>query len=432
MKVGKITDELKELIIEQNDLREVAEEYDVVFNSNGKACCPFHDDGKNGNLHIFEKKNEHPSYFCFQETCRAGSIWNDKQKTKRHVLNINGVEVEDGGPTVIGFVMNIEQCSYIEACVILMERAGIPVPEGRVNPKHERHKKRMTSLNLNYCKNLFRTPEIMSYIKDRGITKASIKKWRLGYIDEDDCSAPMGRKVSGRLVFGLVEETYADKPSTVAMAYRTLQDEKPKYYNDYTVEGMYEKKYYLYGLNNARRAIRQNNYAIVMEGYTDVIIADQCGINNSVATCGTAFTYEQMEKLRKLTRNLVFWYDGDGPGWDAMIEKIPMLLELGFRVKIVAAPERDPAEWMNHLGQDEERIKKFIAKHSSSALQIMIDEGIDIYLEYKHDKNATETQLISARIDALDYLLPILESIKDKTEKIVFRSLIEEKLNIRI
>ena len=434
MKVGKITEELKDLIIEQNDLREVAAEYGVIFNSTGKACCPFHEDGKNGNLHIYEKKDETSTYYCFTETCRAGSVWEDKKtKKKRQMLTVNGIEIEDGGPTVIGFVMNMEQCSYVDACVKLMERVGIPVPQVRANLKHERHKKKMTSLNLSYCKNLFKTPEVMAYITERGISKSSIKKWRLGYIDEDDYSAPLGEKAAGRLVFGLVEESYAKNASTVAMAYRTLDDDvKPKYYNDYTMEGLYEKRFYLYGFNLARRAIRQNNYAIVVEGYTDVIIAHQSGIENVVATCGTAFTYEQMEKLRKLTRNLVFWYDGDGPGWDAMIEKIPMLLELGFRIKIVAAPERDPAEWMLHLGEDEQRIKRFIAKKSKSALQIMIEEGVDIYLEYLEDENTTETQIIQARIDALDYLLPVLDSITDKTEKIVFRSLVEEKLQIRI
>ncbi len=430
MKVGKITDELKELIIEQNDLRQVAEEYGVTFNLTGKACCPFHDDGKNGNLHIFEKKGEYPSYFCFTETCRAGSIWEDKTKKTRHKLTVNGVEIEDGGPSVIGFVMNIEQCSFIEACVKLMERAGIPIPEGKVNYKHERHKSKMTKLNVKYYKNLLETPEVYSYLTKRGISKASMKKWRLGYIDEDDFSAPMGEKAAGRLVFGLAEETYG-KADTVAMAYRTLKEESPKYYNDFTVEGLYEKKQYLYGLNKARKEIRSMGYAVIMEGYTDVIIAHQSKLENSVAVCGTAFTIEQMEKLRKITRNLVFWFDGDGPGWNAMVERIPLLLEFGFRIKIVSAPERDPAEWMNHLGQDPDKIKMFIAKHAKSALQIMIEEGIATYKK-QVDKNASETRIIEARIEALDYLLPILEVIKDFSEKIVFKSLIEEKLNIRI
>ena len=431
MNVGKITDELKELIIEQNDLREVAADYGVKFNSIGKAQCPFHDDGKNGNLHLFEKKGETPSYYCFSETCRAGSIWDDKKKTKRHVLTVDGVSFEDGGPSVIGFVMNIEQCNFVEACVKLMERAGIPIPEGKVNYRHKRHKEKMTRLNISYYKNLLETPDVYSYLTDRGINDDSIKKWRLGYINEGDTSAPMGSKVAGRLVFGLAEETYG-KASTVAMAYRTLKDEEPKYYNDYTMEGLYEKKHYLYGLNKARKEIRKMGYAIIMEGYTDVIIAHQSELENSVASCGTAFTIEQMEKLRRLTKNLVFWYDGDGPGWGAMVDKIPLLLELGFRVKIVSAPGKDPAEWMNYLKQNPERIKRFIAEHSKSALQIMIEEGIKMYLECQQDSEASLTEIIEARIDALDYLLPILESIKDESERIVFRSLIEEKLSVRI
>lgn len=275
MKVGKITDEIKEQILELNDLREVAEEYGITFNSSNKATCPFHNDGVNGNLHIHEKKNQHATYHCYKSTCGAGTIWADKEKTKRHILRLpNGQQLEDGGPNVIGFVMNIEQCSFIQACVILMNRVGIPVPEGKTDYKQERHKKKMMSLNIEYCRTLFKTPEVMSYLQKRGITKESAKKWRLGYIPEGDTSAPMGAKVSGRLVFGLKEETFDIKGAkTVAMAYRTLKDEQPKYYNDYTIEGLYEKKHYIYGYNEARKAIRMAGYAIVTEGYTDVILA---------------------------------------------------------------------------------------------------------------------------------------------------------------
>ncbi|WP_421021929.1 toprim domain-containing protein, partial [Klebsiella pneumoniae] len=81
----------------------------------------------------------------------------------------------------------------------------------------------------------------------------------------------------------------------------------------------YEKRYYLYGLTHARKAIREKGYAMVFEGYTDVIIAHQSGLENSIATCGTAFTREQMEKLKKITSKLVFWYDGDSSGFDAMM-----------------------------------------------------------------------------------------------------------------
>lgn len=431
MKIGKLTDELKAQIIELNDLREVAEEYGITFNSTGKSTCPFHNDGKNGNLHLHEKRGEASTYYCYTETCSAGTMWEDKKKTVRHILTLpDGTEIEDGGPGVIGFVMNMERCSYIEACVILLGRAGLPIPEGKVDYKEERHKKKTTKLNIEYCQTLFKTPEVMSYLKERRITKASIKKWRLGYIKEDDTSAPMGDKVSGRLVFGLKEETYDTKGAkTVAMAYRTLKDEQPKYYNDYTIEGMYEKKFYLYGINEARQAIKRAGYAVITEGYTDVIIGHQSGIENTVATCGTAFTMEQMEKLRRLTKNLVFWYDGDSPGWNAMVNNMSELLAMGFRIRIMVAPGKDPAEWMNFLNQDEERIRNFIKKNARPALQVVAEQVIDAY-EYERRilMSQVDSQLMELKTEALDELLPILNSIVDPSQKMVFESLINSKL----
>lgn len=436
MKVGKITPELRDQIVELNDLREVAAEYGVEFNSTGKAKCPFHNDGKNGNLHIHEKKGENATYHCYTETCRAGQMWADKKKTERHKLSLpNGLEIEDGGPGVIGFVMNIEQVSYIEACVILMNRSAIPIPEGKVNIKEERHKKKITRLNVGFYKILSKTPEMMSYLlKDRKINKESIKKWRLGYIPEGNHTAPLGEKVAGRLVFGLREESYdVDGALIVAMAYRTMTGEQPKYYNDYTIEGMYEKKNYLYGINEARKPIRKAGYAIITEGYTDVIIAHQSGVENTVATCGTAFTLEQMEKLRRLTKNLVFWYDGDGPGWNAMVDAMPTLLEMGFRVKVVTAPERDPAEWMNYMGQNKDKILQFIKRNAKSALQVLMEDVVDDYeLSVRTMTAKFESRLLEHKTAALDELLPILDSIKDPSERIVFSSMVQQKLDIKL
>lgn len=435
MKVGKITDEIKQQIIDLNDLREVAEDYGIEFNSTGKAQCPFHKDGKNGNLHLHEKRGEHSTYHCYQETCSAGTMWADAKKTKRHILTLpDGTEIEDGGPNVIGFVMNIEQVSYVEACVILMNRAGIPVPEGKVDYKKQRYKERIHSLNIDYCKTLYKTPEVMSYLKERGIMKPSIKKWRLGYVPEEDTRAPLGKKASGRLVFGLAEESYNTKNAlTVAMAYRTLKGEEPKYYNDFTTEGIYEKKNYLYGLNEARKAIRSAGYAIIMEGYMDVIMSHQSGVENAVAVCGTSFTIEQMEKLKRMTKNLVFWLDGDSAGMSSMLQDIPTLLEMGFRVKIVIAPGKDPAEWMVAMDQDKMKVLEFISEHARPALQVIAEQVIDEYEEEtKTIRTMMESKINEKLLDALDELLPILDTVKDPSERIVFRMMIEKKLGVRV
>lgn len=430
MNVGTITPELKDMIIEQNDLREVAADYGVIFNSIGKACCPFHNDGKNGNLHIFERTGENPSYFCFAETCGAGRIWADKAKTKRHMLTVDDHSFEDGGPSVIGFVMNIEQCSYIEACVKLMERAGIPIPEGKENLKHKRHKSKMTKLNVYYCKQLLKRPKILDYLNRRGITLESIKKWRLGFIPSNDTSAPLGSKVSGRLVFGLEEESYGT-PKTIAMAYRTLRKETPKYYNDYTVEGLYEKKHYLYGFSKARKHIRSMGYAILMEGYTDVIIAHQAGLVNSIATCGTALTEYHLDKLSKVTKNLLLWFDGDSAGWSAMLSKIPLLIEYGFRVQVAVAKGKDPAEWINSMNQDAKKVKEFVAKIAKPALQVLMHSALSNYRELK-EQAPPDSVLLTERVHVLDEILPIINSLKDESVRIVYRSYLESKLNIRI
>lgn len=424
MKVGKLTDENIRQIIEENDLREVAKEYGVEFNETGKACCPFHKDGKNGNLHLYEKKGEDPTYFCFSRKCSAGRKWIDNEKTKPNILTLpDGQEIEDGGPNVIGFVMNIERCSFIEACLILMERAGIQPPKANVNYKDEKLRKKVHARNISYCRTLMGTPHMLDYLEERGIDRESIKKWRLGYIKEDDHSNPLfGEKVAGRLVFGLAEESYNPKKArTVSMGYRTMKDEQPKYYNDYN-SSIYEKRHYLYGLNEARKAIRRAGYAIVMEGYTDVIVSHQSGIENAVATCGTAFTREQMEKLRKLTNKLVFWYDGDNAGYEAMLESIDELLEMGFRVMIIHSPGYDPAELMNKLGQKQKAIQKFIADKARPALQVLAEDALSEY----------ESKMNNMKTEVLDELLPILESITDPSEKVVFKSMISNRLGVQL
>ncbi len=428
MKVGKITDELRELIVQENDLEEVAAEYGVVFNGNNKARCPFHNDGKNGNLHLHRKPGEHPTYYCYQDDCRAGTVWENKEKGERHMLTLpDGEEIQDGGPSVIGFVMNIERCSYIEACVKLMERAGIPIPEAKVDPKKERLKSKIHSANVKYCRTLFKTPDVLQYLYKRGIKKESIKKWRLGYIAPDDHSNPMfGKKVAGRLVFGLKENIHNPKTAmTIAMAYRTLDDNvSPKYINDPTDKNteIYVKKNYLYGLVEGRRAIQKQKFAFVFDGYTEVIIAHQSGIENCVGTCGTSFTKEQMEQLYKVTKNLIFWYDGDSSGLKAMLGDITKLSEYGFKVQVVIADGKDPAEWMNALDQDYDTIMEFVREHARPALQLVADMVLRHY----------ESIINEAKMDALDELLPILDKISRPSDKVTFRSMIETRLGVKI
>lgn len=426
-KVGTISPELIERIKAENNIKEVAEELGLKINSHSKARCPFHKEGRTPNLHFHE---ETKSYHCY--TCNAGTRWQDKDKKVPHVLNLpDGTKLEDGGPSVIGLVMNLERCGYVDACVYLMERAGIPIPEARVDHKAEREKKRLTALNKEYCKALLQDKAMLAYLSKRGIVTDSIKKWRLGVVP-DAKNYMFGKRVQGRLVFGLVEVAWNPKKAkTIAMAYRAMTEEHDndaKYIND-AKSDLYVKKQYLYGLNEAKKAIREAGYAIMMEGYVDVIISHQSGIENAVACCGTAFTDEQMDILKKITDQLVFWFDGDPKGWENMISRVTQLINKGFRVLIIDSSPLDPAELMNKLGQDREKILQYIGTHAKPAMQVMMEATIS---EYHETISLLESQINKKKLEALDELLPLLNTIHDESEKVVFKSMISQKLGVSV
>ncbi len=422
MKVGTITEDILEQILEQNNLKDVAAEYGVHFDGNNKAKCPFHKEGATGNLHYYEDNN---TYYCFCRTCQAGTRWKDKKNRIPHVLKFSdGFEMEDGGPNVIGFVMNIERCSYVEACVKLMERAGIQIPAAHVNKKLERQKQACFDMNKRFYKALLKDKKMMEYLRERGISEESMLKFRLGVVPKDFEHPVFKTLIAGRLVFGITEPHYTPtKAKTIAMAYRNMTEPRPsgeaKYINDKTSE-IYKKGELLYGYNEARRAIRENGYAIVMEGYTDVIISHQSTIENAVATCGTSFTTEQMLLLRKLTKNLYLWYDGDTAGIEAMQASIEEALSHGFRVFVINSAPYDPAELMNKFEQNGKRIKKYIEQNAKPAPEFVASLALDEF----------DRKVGAARRAALDELMPLMNAIIDPTDKVLFRTMLEDRLGV--
>ena len=425
MKVGTIDQDLLQRIITENNLLEVAEEYGVIFGANNKAACPFHDDNS-PSLH-YHSKND--TYYCYCATCKAGTRWENKGAGTTHKLTLpDGVVIEDGGPTVVGFVMNMERCGYVDACVKLMERAGIPVPQGKVNMRLERMKQKVTSDNKLFCKTLLKDEDMLDYLESRSISTSSIKKWRIGVVPKNYHHDKFGSLVKGRLVFGITEQNFDPrKAKTVAMAYRDLKYEKGsndhniKYINDAESE-IYHKSSILYGLNEARKAIREAGYALVMEGYIDVIISHESEVENAVAICGTSFTDEQMDLLQKLTKKIVFWLDGDPAGINAMRKALPRLLARGFRVMVLICDGRDPAEQMIFMRKNGKAIKRYIADRAIPARIFLAEEALKDY----------EIGVQKLKADVLDELLPVMGVITDETERILFKNMIEERIRVSI
>ena len=374
------------------------------------------DAGKFYRMKCFSKEHQddEPSMIVYKETqtfnCFGCSI-----ADKKH----GGV-----GSDVISFIMYHKSLSFQEACEYLMKRADIPIPEDEVDPKIEALKKTKTNQNRKYYEELRKHPVIIRYLQARGLTPASIGKWRLGLVP----STVNWTEIRDRLVIGL-HDLYGNQLATIGMAYRTMSNEKPKYIND-TTSSIYNKSHYLYGLGFARQPIRQNKYGIVVEGYFDVMLAHQIGLDMTVATCGTSFTDEQMKLLRRYTNFIYLWYDSDEAGISAMLKHLPALFELGFKVAIVPTlGAKDPGELLINMNLNQ--AKDYMRNNAMPAMQFAIDRYCTQF--YKAlDSGASETILLQEKIKALKSVLDLLSSVQDRAERVAYADLINRKLNVMI
>ena len=400
MKVGP---ELREKIVKLNPINEIVKEYGVKLRFDGKACCPFHEEDT-PSFQVYEETN---SFHCYG--CGAGTK-NKELKRKDDTI------VTDAGSDVIAFVANMEGIPFQEACKMLMRRANIPIPDEKIDRELEKIKDAVMYRNRKYYNQLMKEPDMIKYLESRGMDKEDAKKWRLGYTTSNDPTT----KYKDRLVFAIMEEHYRpDDAKTIALAYRKLNDQEkgPKYINDPNSK-VYNKSHVLYGMNYAAPNIREKRYAIVMEGYVDVIISHKAGLNNSVAICGTSFTKEQIKSLRNKTDKLYLWLDGDQAGMNGMMRCLPDLLAEGFTVMIVDSQGEDPAEVIQRVGKDE--VVNYIMKNARPAVQLVIDKAVSQY----------EAIANKERIVALNKILPVIDSIVKPAEKMNFQGVLKQKLGL--
>lgn len=394
----RIPPELKDLIREQNPLREVLADYGIEVRPDGKAFCPFHEE-RTPSFHVYDESN---TYYCYG--CGAG--------TKGRVLRLkDGTEITDAGSDVIAFVQNMERVGFEEACRILAKRAGIPLPDRKEDAELERMKESITERNRRYYLELMRMPAVLEYLYERGLDEEDIRKWRLGYL-----SSPEG---AGRLVFAIMEDLPGTEAKTIGFAYRYLgkQEDVPKYKNSPNSR-VYNKSHVLYGLNYAMQPIRQKGFALVVEGYFDVILAHKAGLENTVATCGTSFTEEQMAKLRRYTNCVYLWYDGDEAGKVAAVRVLPDLLRHGFMVYFIETPGEDPADFLlrNKLNVSND----ILTEMAKPALHVLFDEELSRY----------EQVVSQERIKVLQRVLPVLEAVQNPAEKLAYTQLVYGRLGI--
>ncbi len=347
-----ISKETIDAVIRTTDIVSLVGE-SVALNQRGSnwwGCCPFHHE-KTPSFSVSPEKN---IYYCFG--CHKGG-------------------------NVITFLMEMEKLSYPEAITALAKRAGIEIHyDGGQQPdaiKKDSTKEEIINL-YERTATMFHyllTQEssgrfALNYITERGLTKETIRQFKLGYAPadrrwlkqflrkknfSDDFLAKTGlfsKKnpdiafFSDRLMFPIFDK----RGQTVAFGGRILRGEGPKYLNSGDLL-QYQKGDTLYAFNFAKAAIRQEKKVIFCEGYMDCIAYHQCGITYAVAPLGTALTENQVRLIRNFADTVLLSFDSDSAGQNATRKAILLCRKQGLTVKIIRLRGgKDPAEIMLKYG----------------------------------------------------------------------------------
>jgi DNA primase len=308
----------------------------------------------------------------------------------------------------IGFLMDHEKYSYVEALRWLAARYNVEVEETEVSPEIRAQQQVADSLYIinqfaqqHFSKNLFHTDEgqdvALTYLKERGFREEIITKFQLGYcLQERDAFAkaaiaahynPEYLQKSGLIVFR--DERFIDNyrgriifpvhnhtGKVIGFGARIIakNDRAPKYINTPENE-LYIKSRILYGSYFARQAIDKNDECLLVEGYTDVISLHQAGIENVVASGGTSLTPDQLRLVKKYTSNLTIIYDGDAAGVKAALRGLDLALEEGLNVKLVLIPDNeDPDSYVNKVGAS--RFQEFIKTNKKDFILFQLEVSL--------------------------------------------------------
>ena len=311
-----------------------------------------------------------------------------------------------GGDSV-HFIMDHEKYSYPEALKFLAQKYNIEVEEREESPRDKEANNARESLYVvslyaaNYFANELWTGEQgraigLSYFKERGFREDIIKKFELGYSpDQWDAlllsaksaghkeeflervgltvrnsdSGKVYDRFRGRVMFPIHNFT----GRVIGFGGRTLKTDKnvPKYVNS-PESDIYHKSNVLYGLFQAKKAIRDADNCYLVEGYADVLSVHQAGVENVVASSVTSLTIEQIRLIGRFTQNVTILYDGDAAGIKASLRGLDMILEEGLNVKVVNFPEgHDPDSYMHKVG--------------AGAFKIYIENSRKDFILYKAD-----------------------------------------------
>lgn len=360
---------------------------------NLKGLCPFHSE-KTPSFVVYD---DNQSYYCFG--CSSGG-------------------------DAITFIMEAEHLDYMEAVKYLAEKAGMTLPSDTYDDKAERMRMRVLEINREigrYFNSVLNTPQGkpgMDYLTARGLSPGLIRKFGIGYApdswgdamdylkskgysEEEIIAAGIAKKSQkgtvycyfrARVMFPIIDV----RGNVVAFGGRILTDEKPKYLNS-PDSPVYKKTRQVFALNFAKNT--KSDIIVLTEGYMDAISLYKAGLDNGVATCGTALTDEQARMMAKYCKQVVIAYDSDEAGQKATARAMTILDRTGVGVKILSIEgAKDPDEYLKNFGA--ERLKKSV-ESSSNAYAFRLD------MAKKKSNLLTDEGKVAYLKDAVDILAEI-------------------------
>ena len=350
------------------------------------------------------------------------------------------------GGNVITFLMKIADKTFPEAIKDLAEKTGVvllPMPSGKEGRQKDSLKESIINLNLRAAQHFSRNLSspagkvAREYLQNRSISEETIKQFRLGfvpdtwrsltdYIESSGSSLKLAEQAGlviagkegnyydrfrGRIIFP-IENIFGE---IVAFGGRVMEKGEPKYLNS-PESPVYIKGKNLYGLNKTKEEIRKKGFALIVEGYFDLISLWNAGIGNVVATLGIALTREHLELLRRYTIEVVALFDADEAGRKALDRSLELFLSMRMRARALILPEGcDPDDYIKKHGKD--KLNELIA-HAPAISDYYIDNvlGGGKTFEDKRDMIKTAMEFIN--------------KIGDEIEKNLFIKRIAEKLGI--
>ena len=422
MKIS-IPDHIIDEIRDRTDIVTVISDHVVLkkVGKNFKGLCPFHSE-KTPSFSVSPDKR---IYHCFG--CGVGG-------------------------NVFKFLMEIQSISFPEVLKVLAERAGIPLPRNSSDHSTDPgHKERESLRKLNeaatrYFQSLLKNPEgglsARNYLTSRNFDAETLERYRVGWaaptwkgllthvqqkssvtqeqllksgliIKKEDSSTVYDR-FRGRVIFP-IKDLHSN---IIGFGGRSINEEdQPKYLNSPETL-LYQKSETLFGMDQAKQAIRKENQVILVEGYFDQMRAVQHGVEYVVATCGTALTAKQASMLRNHAETAILIFDSDSAGRSAAEKGFNILLEHGMNVKIVVLPDgQDPDSFIQEQGAE-----SFLEKIRNA--KPFMESYIDALVRESPGQTPAD------KVKMANQILPLLAKIKNTVERSAWLEKFTSKTNI--